>query len=394
MEDFLPEEPFIDEIICQIHYKTEAAKSDLESKVKLLELGEALDLLEEAYRYYQDPTKTKVKDISKEGHRLIILGKISYFKWERYGSLEKLDDAIKNLQKAFLMVRSKNSSRQKLLSSLAGMYKDRYDRTEQLQHLQEAINAYQELVHKADRSSIDILVSLCYTMCQKTEALSDIDRAISNGQKYVNQIGSKSSPHSSQQIAEHVIDLSKALQLRYRLTRHVLDLEKALSLCQQAIKLTDPRHLFNTIGSTYIDMMSKMLIFRGNETGEACDIDRAVSYCEGLSNRLTQRDTPVHRDIRATHFRNYSRALMLKYENVSKNIIDLEQAITFCQKALDNSSDSVLKAEEHYYLSRMLQATESDIEIEAAKLHAQQAVNLIPAGHPDKQTYIENLAHI
>ena len=89
---------------------------------------------------------------------------------------------------------------------------------------------------------------------------------------------------------------------------------------------------------------------------------------------------------------------MLKYENVSENIFDLEQAVTICQQALDNTYDSVLKSEQHYYLSRMLlhkhKATESDIEIEAAKLHAQQAVDLIPAGHPDKQTYVENLVHI
>ncbi len=394
----LTEEPVIDEITSRICYATETAKFDLESKVRLLELGENLDLLEEACRYYRDPTKAKPKDGLKQVNRLINLGKISYFKCERYGSMEKLNDAIENFQQALLMVGSDNSSRQDWLHSLAGMYKDRYDRTEQLQHLQEAISAYQELVDKADRCSIDILVSLCYIKCQKTEALQDINQAISSGQTYVKQIGSKIPPHFPHEVAARVIDLSKALQLRYRLTRNVVDLEEALSLCQQAIELTDLPHLFNMMRPTYIDMMSKMLIFRGDETGEARDIERAVSYCEELSNQVSQIDTPVHRDIRAIYFRNHSRALMLKYENVSENIFDLEQAVTICQQALDNTYDSVLKAEQHYYLSRMLlhkhKATESDIEIEAAKFHAQQAVDLIPAGHPDKQTYVENLVHI
>lgn len=394
----LTEEPLIDEIISRIYYATETAKFDLESKVRLLELGENLNLLEEAYRYYRDPTKAKPKDGLKQVNRLINLGKISYFKYERHGSMVKLNDAIENFQQALLIVGSDNSSRQDWLQSLAGMYKDRYDRTEQLQHLQEAIRAYQELVDKADRCSIDILVSLCYIKCQKTEALQDINQAISSGQTYVKQIGSKIPPYFPQEVAARVIDLSKALQLRYRSTRNVVDLEEALSLCQQAIKLTDLPYLFNIMRPAYIDMMSKMLIFRGNETGEARDIERAVSYCEELRNQVPQGDTPVHRDIRAIYFRNHSRALMLKYENVSENIFDLEQAITICQQALENTYDSVLKAEQHYYLSRMLlhkhKATESDIEIEAAKFHAQQAVDLIPAGHPDKQTYVENLVHI
>lgn len=154
-------------------------------------------------------------------------------------------------------------------------------------------------------------------------------------------------PCLPQRVAARVIDLSRALQLKCRVTGDIADLEKTLPLCQEAIKLINPPHIFNHQRLHYHDMMSKMLKVKGTVTEEARDIERALSYCEELNNHIQQEDTPIDQDIRAIYFRNLSRALMLKYEIVSENIFNLELAITMIQQALNSISDSVPKAQQH-----------------------------------------------
>lgn len=58
-------------------------------------------------------------------------------------------------------------------------------------------------------------------------------------------------PCLPQRVAARVIDLSRALQLKCRVTGDIAGLEKTLSLCQEAIKLINPPHIFNHQGLHY-----------------------------------------------------------------------------------------------------------------------------------------------
>ena len=393
----------------QIASATESAKLDLDSKTRLLELGRALDSLEVIYHHCRKVTRSSVADGITKANRFIKLGDIEYFKYDRYKSAGRLNEAIYSYRQALLSVGPGSSSVPTWLQSLAGMCRERYMMTEELQTLQEAIDAYRNVIESIEDSSIvfyeayDILMNLSYTKCEKTETIEDLDQAISIGQRFMERLARVRIFTGQDYLrATRAIDLCRALQSRYRLTRNIADLNQALSLCQQAIELS--RELYTPSGLNtenrvkYTIMMSMLLIFKYEETGEAADIHRAVLFCENANIYAPQGDMCIYQDERAILLGNLSRALMLKYANVTEDITDLERAITISQQALETTSDLVMKAEFDYYLSKMLlhryERTKVDEDLHAAKLHALQATNLTPSGHPDRHTYLEHLSHI
>ena len=123
------------------------------------------------------------------------------------------------------------------------MLKERYDKTKQSSHLQEAIDAYQILINCTDSADVashteyDTLVDLSYAKWEETEALQDVDQAIRIGRTFMSKL-TLAFPDQTHWIAKRAIDLSKALHWRYLPARDIADLDHALSLCQQVIELT------------------------------------------------------------------------------------------------------------------------------------------------------------
>ena len=123
------------------------------------------------------------------------------------------------------------------------MLEERYDKTKQSSHLQEAIDAYQILIDSTDSTDVashteyDTLVDLSYTKWEETEALQDVDQAIRIGRTFMSKL-TLAFPDQTHWIVQRAIDLSKALHWRYLPARDIADLDHALSLYQPVIELT------------------------------------------------------------------------------------------------------------------------------------------------------------
>ena len=148
----------------------------------------------------------------------------------------------------------------------------------------------------------------------------------------------------------------------------------------------------------YLDMRSKMLILKYEETREAVDIDAAVDFCENAYNNAPKGDLRVDEDTRGIFSLNLCRALMLKYGDVTRDPADLERAITISEQTLHRVQDTVIRADVEYLLSRLIlhkyELTESSDDLCYAALHSVQAFNWIPEDHPRRQEYLKNLVMI
>ena len=406
-EDFVD----IDRVLRQVNVATEAAKTDLNSKTKLLDLGHALDSFRKACTYFEIATLATDNEGPRKVNALINLGNLLYFRSNRYNLVEPLNEAIDRYKRALAVAELNHSTRLAWLYSLANICTERYNKSDKLQYLQEAITVYQKFMlgmKDVDGSMgydllkiYGVVVDLCNAKYRKTDNLEDIKQAISIGHTNIEKFAMEFPPPQNHVWAVRVIDLSKAWQASYRVTRNTSDLDNALSRCQQAINLTSqqgkPFELKARKTVEYMGMMFWMLINKFEITEEATIIERAISFCAmscEMSRETSQHgETPTDRRRRAIILRNWSHALMIKYESVTEAISDLKRAVSVCEQALDNKWPLVLIPELDYSYSRMLlhmyERTRENEYLVKARMYAQLALkNTLPADL-DRKTYLD-----
>ena len=144
----------------------------------------------------------------------------------------------------------------------------------------------------------------------------------------------------------------------------------------------------------HIDMKGKTLILKYEETREAVDIDTAVDFYENACNNARKGDANADEDTRRILSRNLSRALMLKYGDVTRDPTDPDRALNICKQAINQATDIVIKVGLDYLLSRLMlhkyEPTEDKADIMHAAKHSVQAFNRVSEDHPQRQEYLKN----
>ncbi|KAL6228871.1 CHAT domain-containing protein [Aspergillus navahoensis] len=310
----------------------------------------------------------------------------------RYNQTERIDDleeAIRTAQKAVNSTPEDHPDLANRLNTLANGLFCRYNRIGQTNDLEEAIWAAQRAVNSTPEDHPD-LASLLNTLANslsdrynRTGRIDDLEKAIRTAQKAVDL-----TPEDHPRLAIWLNTLANMLSDRYKRTGQINDLEEAIRTAQRAVTSTPEDHPHR---AGRLNNLAVNLSDRYNRTGQINDLEEAIWTAQKARN-----STPEDHPSLTVWLNNLANLLSDQY-NRKGRIDDLEEAIRTAQKAVN------LIPEDHPALTRQLDTlanmlsdrynrTGQIADLEAAIQISQRGINITPEDHPDLTTLLNNLA--
>ncbi|GAA2425405.1 hypothetical protein GCM10010255_79170 [Streptomyces coeruleofuscus] len=262
----------------------------------------------------------------------------------RTARLQELDTAIEDARRA--LAAAEEAGRRACLYALATALDSRYRRTGSAADLQEAVDAYDELV-----------------------------RSTPAGYPRVLRVG-------------EISDLAEAVSELYQLHRRRTDLDKSIDILTLLLHTTDEA---GPLYSEVVGGLAGMLTTRHEITGIRGDIDAAVTLLETSARRLSA-SAPQVAQVLLLH----GRVLELREERLSQPA-DLDSAIVLYRRAsLVPGPDQTVRLNALAHLGSALrkrsQRSGSASDIDASVSACRQSVEEAPPGHPLLASLRTNLA--
>ncbi|RSM73153.1 hypothetical protein DMB66_03745 [Actinoplanes sp. ATCC 53533] len=309
-------------------------------------------------------------------------------RYDRFGEIEALEEAIERLDEAIRLVPPGESRRATLLSNMSiyrrMMFGARADREDLERSVACAAQAAQETAPK-DPNRAKHLYNAGVAFRLRFEALGrneDLDAALGYGSAAV-----RAAP-DSQERARFLSGLGLALRIRFERTGHRPDLDQAVQAGMDAVRFCAPDHADRAM---FLQNAGIALGARYEIAGDPRDLGFAMWHAiEAV--RLTPADSP---DL-PQRLLNLGMAHLRRFE-IRGDLADLESAIGYLGTAVRQvpGDDADLPT----YLTDLGVAHSARFhrlgdlaDLDTARRCEQQALELTPADHAERASRLSNLA--
>ncbi|KJZ74126.1 hypothetical protein HIM_06575 [Hirsutella minnesotensis 3608] len=275
------------------------------------------------------------------------------------------------------------------LNNLGLMLEARYERFGRVDDLHEAIHVAQQALDLLDPDSSEYaahlngLGSKLERRFDQAAKVADLEEAIRVTRRAVDSTGADDGDR-----ALWLANLGNQLKKWYGLTGNGADLDEAVTVARQAVDLIADAHVDSHVAC--LTCLGSNLETRYQRTGDLSDLDEAIAIARQVVNLTAEED-----DDRALHLSNLANRLESRYEREGE-MATLEEAILVARQAVDwGPGDDPSHASRVNDLASMLQnlydRTGKVADAEEAVAVSQQAVQLMPADAPQLLTPLNNL---
>ena len=316
------------------------------------------------------------------------LGNSLQARFERFGSLKDLENAIFNQQKAVDLTPYGNPDKPRHLSNLGTSLQARFKRLGSLEDLNNAILSNQRAVdllpdgHPLKPPCLSNLGCVLITRFYCLGSLSDLENAVLSNQKALDL-----APDGHSDRLTLLFNLGKMLQAHFDRHGRLTDLENAILNKQKVVDLTPDAHPNKP---ACLSSLANALQVRFERLSSLTDLENAI-----LSQQRAVDLTPDDHPNKAHYLSNLGNALEMRFERLG-SLKDLQNAILTKQKAVDLTPDGHQEKPARLNNLGIALGTRFDrlgnvIDLENAILSKEKAVDLMPDGHLDKPGLVSNL---
>jgi hypothetical protein len=309
-------------------------------------------------------------------------------RFEHFGDLSDLENAISNQQKAVDLTNDGHPDQPMYFSNLGISQLTRFEHLGDLSDFKNAILNKQQAVDLTDDRHPDKPMYLSNLgIFQQTRFdylgnLSDLENAISNKQKAVDFTDDG---HRDQPM--YFSSLGNSQQTRFNHLGDSSDLENAILNKQKAVDLTVDGHPDQPIYFSNLGICQRTLF---EHFGDLSDLENAISNIQ----KAVDLTGDAHRD-QPIYLSNLGNSQQTRFERLG-HLFDLENSISNIQKAVDLTDDGHPDQPMYFLNLGMSQQTRFDrlgdfSDLENAISNKQKAVDLTDGGHPDQPIYFSNL---
>ncbi|KAF4953337.1 hypothetical protein FGADI_6103 [Fusarium gaditjirri] len=246
----------------------------------------------------------------------------SMMKFEQSHLMEDLNVAISIVEYLIPMIDLNKSSR--LQNNLGVMLQKRYQRTEAIKDLCQAVDAMKTAISLTPDDSPDLADRLnnlglwLSTRFERTDMVEDLDCAVEAAKKAI-----KLTPESHQHYAGYLSNLANRHGKRFQRTSIIDDINCAIEASSRAVKSTSRKHpgFLNSLGVWLCELFET--------SGELMDLDHSIE----AARRAVDITSPSHPD-RSTFLNTLGTSLSRKFEKTNL-VKDLDEALDIFSKSLE-----------------------------------------------------------
>ncbi|PVF92178.1 TPR-like protein [Serendipita vermifera] len=320
--------------------------------------------------------------------RLLADADTTYEDFERYGKLERLEQAISQYRAAIDAISEDDPKAPGTLNHLGISLRRRFEELGRLDDINEAIERFEMAIHLTlddDSYKLGLLSNLGNALTRRFERLGNLDdlhNAIRQQETAVHGThdGDPNKP-------SRLNNLGTCLHIRFNQLGGLNDIEDAIAQLQRAVDLTSYDDPYR---SSYLMNLGGALYARFRHSGDIADIDGAVTQ-----HQLAASLTPDNHPKKSLRLSNLGCSLKARFSRL-ENLADLDSAILYQQQAVNLTPDSHIDKPTFLsnlgsYLIIRFRRLGNGADIDDAILQCQKAVNLTPTGHPDKPIHLTDL---
>lgn len=348
----------------------------------------ALDAAANAWRRILDTSTFAAAEIHYQLAGLNMAGLVFLQRFERTEQMEDLTEAIQLFERAVAETPSGSPDLPAHLNNLSNALQGCFDRTWRGQDLAEAIQISQRVVAEMPAGSPNLYAHLNNLGTElrkrfaRTGQTEDLEEAIRVHRRAVAEI-----PARSPNLSFCLNNLGAALQERFARTGRLQDLDEAIRAFEHAVSETPP-------GSpdlpARLHNQSNGLRERYERTGREEDLDEAIQISQRVVAEMPAGSPDLH-----AHLNNLGNGLHARFRRTGRKE-DLYEAIQLYQQAVAEAPMGLPYA--HMYLTnlgnglseRFLQMGQLEDLDEAIRV-LERAVAETPAGSPELPACLNNL---
>ncbi|KIW57848.1 hypothetical protein PV05_02405 [Exophiala xenobiotica] len=304
--------------------------------------------------------------------------------------MEKPEEDLKAIQRNIDAASANDSDYLRLLDQRGVLYRERFQRTNNLDDLQEAIEAIvksRDITAEGDQmrpKRFSFLGSLFKDKFLMTDDIADIEAAI----RYAKAAADVT--QDSHNRRTFLNDVGIYYHERFRVTDESTDIDEAINFTKQVVNTYSehqpiPARVSNSLGTVLGDRFLKL----GNDV----DIDEAIEHTKNAVNVTSDNDPD-----KAKFLDDLAELYGARYLHTGEPL-DLDLGIEKCQKVMEltstHDSNYAIRLNNLAGLLRdRYQRKRGERDLEQALSFAQQAVDLTPRNQPERAIYLSNLANI
>ncbi|KAI9863865.1 MAG: hypothetical protein M1813_003517 [Trichoglossum hirsutum] len=296
---------------------------------------------------------------------------------------------LANSEAVFGAMPQDDPARTALFSYYAVLKITRFERTGNMEDLEEAIRKAEQAVKATPEGHPDLatwlsnLGNMLERRFERTGRMEDLEEAVHKASQAV-----KATPKGHPDLASMLGNLSKKLGSRFEQTGSMEDLEEAIRMAQQALKATPDGH--PDLTAMMLSNLSNMLGSRFGQTGNMEDLEESIRKAD-----QAVKATPDGHPHLAGMLNNLGLRLESRFE-ITGRIEDLEEAICKANRAVKATSKghpdlAAMLVNLSKKLGSRFEQTGSMEDLEEAIHKAEQAVKATPKGHPGMASMLHNL---
>ncbi|OAP55931.1 hypothetical protein AYL99_10083 [Fonsecaea erecta] len=304
--------------------------------------------------------------------------------------MEKLEEDIRAIRRQIDAASANDSDYLGLLDQQGILYRKLFQHTENLNDLQEAIEAIvksSDITPEGDRmrpKRFSLLGSLLRDKFLMTDDIADMDAAISYAKAAADVT------QDSHNRRTFLMDVGLYYHEKFQVTDEPTDISEAINFIQQVVNTYSehepiPARVSNSLGTVLGDRFLKL--------GNDADIDEAIKYTENAVNVTSDNDPE-----KAKFLDDLADLYAARYSHNGEPL-DLDLGIEKCQKVMElTSNDDPNYAIRLNNLAGLLRdrsrRSEGKGDLEQARSFAQQAVDLATQNSEERAIYLGNSANI
>jgi tetratricopeptide (TPR) repeat protein len=321
-------------------------------------------------------------------HRMVKEADAARKEFEREGNMERLEQAILQLQTAVDMIPDKSDASCYVLNILGKCLRYRFEQLGNLVDIEESIKRHQETVDFVPDNSTSkpvCLTNLGVSLLIRFNRLgdrADLEQAISRHQEAVN-LSLDKDPNKPACLD----NLGNSLQRRFEKIENIIDLDNAIARRREAVSLLSddhpdkPFYLFN-LGTSLKDRFQRL--------GKAVDLDEAIKRQREAANLI-----PDCHPYKLTVLSGLANSIEALFDRLG-DISDLDDAIAMQQKLVSLTPDSSIDKSQRLRtlgmsLRRRFLEIGDLIDINDAIIRQEEALSLTPEEHPEKADCLSQL---
>lgn len=284
--------------------------------------GEVEDLEQAIQRAEESVAATSLDDPDRAG-RLSNLGSHLSARYELSGAVEDLEQAIQQAEKAVTASPLDHTNLSAFLNNLGTHLSTRYIISGSVEDLEKAMKCAEEALTTAGPEDLD-RATLLSNVGERLLARYELSGVVEELQRSI-KLAEEALAATPTDQAVFLSSLSSRLWTRYRISGVMEDLEQAIKLGQETLAVTPPGH---TARIRRLNALGVVLAERYKRLGATEDLEQAIVRSE---EALVE--APPGHTLRATSLSNLGTFLSRRYERLGM-VEDLERAIKRAEQAV------------------------------------------------------------